>query len=177
MSLDTKKVAPTFHGLNKVQKRTLVLRDQLRWLDPRHLDTFMEGLSEYEPPAYKRINGKVVPPLVMITLKEHATRFDIGNVEFVPQDRPITPGIYHAFFTVENGAFEMRREEGMPQHDAVLESLPIHSFIAKDMRPLFEIKFNAIWARMKQINEMRQVAYNMVENEPVGEFVQGEVCS
>lgn len=177
MSADIKDVAPTFHGLNKVQRRALVLRDNLRWLDPRHLDCFLEGLNEYEPPGYKRINGTVVPPLVMITLKEHASRFDLGNVEFFPKDKPIVPGVYHTFLTVENGAFEMRREESMPQHDAVLESLPVHSYIAGTMRPLFEIKFKAIWARMKQINEMRQVAYSMVENEPVDEFVQGEVCS
>ncbi|KAF1915400.1 hypothetical protein BDU57DRAFT_530392 [Ampelomyces quisqualis] len=177
MSIDISKAAPVFHSLSQTQKRALVLRDNLRWLDPRHLDTFIEGLNEYEPPAYKRVNGTTVPPLMMVSLKEYASRFDLGNVEFYPSDKGMVPGVYHAYLTVEDGAFEMRTEKALPEDDAVLESLPIHSFIAGGMLAFFETKFKAIWARMKQINEMRQVAYGMVENEPADEFVQGETLA
>jgi hypothetical protein len=74
--------APTFYSLNKSQKRALLLRDQLRYTDAHHLDNFIEGVGDPEPPAFKRSNGVIYPPLVMVTLKDSAAQFNLGNVRF-----------------------------------------------------------------------------------------------
>ena len=166
--------APTLNNLNKPQKRALILRDQLRYLDQRHLDTFIEGIAHDEPPAYKRINGTVYPALVMTTLKDTATRFDLGNVHF-ENDVVLPNGIYRAFLTFENGRFEIRTEDALPADEANLDSVPIHVFIAKNMVHMFEGKFKAVFARMKQVNEVRQAAFNSVVNKPVEQFQEGEV--
>jgi hypothetical protein len=50
--------APTFYSLNKSQKRALLLRDQLRYTDAHHLDNFIEGVGDPEPPAFKRIQAQ-----------------------------------------------------------------------------------------------------------------------
>jgi hypothetical protein len=42
------------------------------------------------------------------------------------------------------------------------------------MVSMFETKFQAIWARRNQINELRQVAFNMT-GQPADEFQEGEV--
>jgi hypothetical protein len=175
MSANMEVVAPTFHALNKPQKRALLLRDMLRYTEPRHLDTFIEGIVDDEPPTYKRINGTVYPPLVFVALKGSAKRFDLGNVRF-DNDREVGSGIYRAYLTIEGEALQLRTEEALPADEANLDSVPIHNFIAKTMVPMFEAKFKAIWARKNQINEIRQVAFNM-STQPAEEFHAGEVCS
>lgn len=166
--------APTFNSLNKPQRRALILRDELRYLDARHLDTFIEGLTNPEPPTYKRINGTVYPALTMVTLKDVATRFDLGNVHF-DNDASLGTGVFRAYLTVEDGRFELRTDDPLPQDDANMSCVPIHVFIAKGMVQMFETKFKAIWARKNQINEIRQVAFNMCSQQPVDEFQEGEV--
>ncbi|KAF2823803.1 hypothetical protein CC86DRAFT_457440 [Ophiobolus disseminans] len=167
--------APTLNSLNKPQKRALIMRDQLRFDEQHHLDSFIEGLSYNEPPAYKRINGTIYPPLVMATLKDTATRFDLGNVHF-ESDVILPNGIYRAYLTVENGRFEIRTEDALPEDEDNLDSVPIHVFIAKNMVPMFETKFKAIYARMKQINEVRQAAFHSVQK-PVEQFLAGETLA
>jgi hypothetical protein len=165
--------APTFHSLNKPQKRALILRDQLRYTDTRHLDSFIEGIADDEPPTYKRINGTIHPALSMVTLKSTAIRFDLGNVHF-DNDTSVRSGVYRAYLTVEDGCFELRTEDALPADETNLSSVAIHSFIAKTMVPMFEAKFKAIWARKNNINEIRQTAYNMT-NQPTARFHEGEV--
>lgn len=169
-------VAPTFQRLNESQKRALILRDELRWVDRHHLDSHIEGIGPIEPPPYKRINGTIQPPLVMVTLKDIATRFHLGNVYF-DKNGNMGKGFFRAYLTFENGAFELRTEEAVPLGDASYFPVPIHSFVAGNMVSLFEAKYRAILARKNQINEMRQVAFNMASQQPVEEeFRQGEVC-
>jgi hypothetical protein len=167
--------APTFSGLNKPQRRALILREELRYQDNRHLDTFIEGISAEEPPTYTRQNGTVYPPLTEVKLKDTATRFDFGNVHF-DTDVVLGTGVFHTWLVVEGGRFELRTDEPLPPDDQVIESVPIYAFIAKQMAPLFEQKFRAIWARKNQINEIRQVAFNLADSQPVDEFQAGEVC-
>ncbi|KAH7074905.1 hypothetical protein BKA63DRAFT_543594 [Paraphoma chrysanthemicola] len=166
--------APTFNSLNKPQRRALILRDELRYVDARHLDNFIESLANPEPPTYKRINGVVYPPLTMVTLKDTATRFDLGNVHF-DNDVSLGTGVFRAHLTVEDGRFELRTDDPLPLDDGNISSVAIHVFIAKSMVPLFETKFKAIWARKNQINEIRQVAFNMCSQQPAEEFQEGEV--
>ncbi|KAH7386766.1 hypothetical protein DE146DRAFT_620541, partial [Phaeosphaeria sp. MPI-PUGE-AT-0046c] len=175
MSVYLDSEAPTFQRLNEPQKRALILRDELRYLERHHLDLHIEGIGPVEPPQYKRINGIIQPPLNMVTLKDIATHFDLGNVYF-DKNGKMGKGIFRAYLTVEDGAFELRTEAAVPLGDANHTTVPIHSFVAGNMVPLFEAKFKAIWARKNQINEMRQVAFNMASQQPVEEFRQGEVC-
>lgn len=165
--------APTLSRLNKPQKRALIMRDQLRFDEQHHLDSFIEGIAYNEPPAYKRINGTIYPALVMVTLKDTATRFDLGNVHF-ENDVILPNGIYRAYLTFENGRFEIRTEDALPADEDNLDCVPIHVFIAKNMVSMFETKFRAIYTRMKQINEIRQAAFNSVQK-PVEQFQAGEV--
>ena len=161
---------PTLACLNKPQKRALILRDQLRYLDPAHLDTFLDGLTTDEPPTYKDINGVVHPPLTQVSIKEEATQFDLGNVQF-PEEGGQT---YRAYLTVEDGRFEMRTKDALPLDDADLASVSMHRFVAENMFPLFKAKFQAIHARMEKINEARRVAFNMLDHPPA-RFEDGEV--
>jgi hypothetical protein len=174
MSANMEAIAPTFHSLNAPQKRALLLRDRLRFMIPRHLDTFIAGIADPEPPAYKRINGTVYPPLELVTLAASAKRFDLGNVRF-ENDKDYGSGIYHAYLTIEDDSLELRTEGALPADEGNFESVPIHSFIAKTMVPMFEAKFKAIWARKNQINDFRQMAFNN-SNETIQDIQEGEVC-
>ncbi|KAH4938746.1 hypothetical protein HBI46_125740 [Parastagonospora nodorum] len=170
--------APTFHSLNKAQKRALMLRDQLRWTDIPHLNEFICGLSDNEPPAYKRINGAVYPPLVMVTLRPSATRYDLGNVHFDTASDQGPAGIYRAYLTVEDDTFELRTEDALKPDEANLETVPIHSFIAKTMVGLFEAKFRTIWERKNKINQLRRSAFEIASKAPVEEaFRVGQTLS
>lgn len=161
---------PTLSNLNKPQKRALILRDQLRYLEPAHLDSYLNGVAADEPPTYKHINGAVYPPLAQVTIKDDATRFDLGNVQF-PEEGGAT---FRAYLTVEDGRFEMRTEDALPKDDAELLSASIHRFVAENMFPLYKAKYKAIHARMEKINEARRVAYNMLDHPPA-KFEDGEV--
>ena len=163
---------PTLSGLNKPQKRALILRDQLRYLEPAHLDTFLNGVTADEPPTYQHFNSATYPPLAQVTIKEEATSFDLGNVQFSDTNGKT----YRAYLTVEGGRFEIRTEDALPELDAELASVPIHRFVAENMLPLFKDKYKAIHARMEKINEARRNAYNMM-NHPPARFEDGEVCT
>ncbi|EUC42699.1 hypothetical protein COCMIDRAFT_102806 [Bipolaris oryzae ATCC 44560] len=154
--------APTFNALNKPQKRALILRDQLRFVDPQHLNGFLEGVSKNEPPTYTKVNGIIQPELTLVTLKAEATHFDLGNV-LLPEEKN---SVYRVHLLVENGHIDMRAEDPLPQDDDVLDSVPIHGFIAKGMVPLFRNKFHAIYSQMNKINGARRAAYDMANRAP-----------
>lgn len=160
----------TLSHLNKPQKRALILRDQLRYKDPQHLDSFLDGISNPEPPHYFRTNGKIQPLLREVTLKDSATRYDLGNVIFPDEGN----AVYHAYLTVEGNCFEMRTSKPLPRDDGDLDSVPIHCFIAKGIIPLFKEKFETIFARKTAINEARRLAYK-IPNVPAARFQEGEV--
>jgi hypothetical protein len=163
--------APTFDSLNKPQKRALILRDQLRFVEPQHLNSFIEGLSNDEPPTYTLVNGVIKPELVFVTLKEEASRFDLGNV-ILPEENN---SVHRVYLLVEDGQVQMSAEDPLPLDENVLDSLPIHGFIARSTVPLFKKKFHTIYTRMKKINEARRAAYSMPTQAPVL-FNDGEVC-
>jgi len=167
--------APTLSSLNTSQTRALVLRDHLRWLDPVHLDSFLEGILPVEPPAYNRINSTVYPALSMVTLKDTANRYDLGNI-YMANDDVLPHDIYHGFLTNENGRIEIRTEEAMPADDADLATVPIHFFVGRNMSDLFRDKCNAIFARMSMVNGVRQAAYKSV-NQPPLQLLEGEVST
>jgi hypothetical protein len=110
--------APVFHSLNKPQKRALMMRDSLRFVEPRHLDSYIDGIVDGEPPSYRHINGVIQPPLVKVTLKDTAARFDLGNVHFTSEPDPAKNGIRRAFLTVEDGRIELRTEDALPAEES-----------------------------------------------------------
>ncbi|KAI4944605.1 hypothetical protein J4E91_008609 [Alternaria rosae] len=163
MSLAVETVAPTFNTLNKPQKRALILRDQLRYVEPTHLNEFIEGLSNDEPPTYTRVNGVVKPDLVLVTLKEEAARFDLGNV-ILPEEKN---SIHRVYLVVDNSQVQMHVEDPLPLNENELDSHPIHGFIARGMVPLFKEKYQVLYMRVNKINEARRAAHNMPYQAPV----------
>lgn len=148
-------VAPTFNSLNKAQRRALILRDQLRYHEPRHLDRFIDGISEDEPPSYQSVNGKVHPPLKLVTIKTSAKRFELGNVLFPESNNTVL----RTHLEIDDNKIEMRTEQALPRNDDILETIAIYSFIAKTMVPMFKDKYRAILARVNKINDARKAAY------------------
>lgn len=158
-SIDLSKLTHLNH-LNRSQKRAFILRDQLKFLDAQHLDTFLSGISSPEPPRYQLINGKVQPSLTQVELKEEAVRFDLGNVLF-RKDKSIRT----VHLVVEEGSCEVREYAARPQDDADLYSVPIEQYIAMGIVPLFRAKYEAIEARKRMVNETRRYAYHAI-NQP-----------
>ncbi|KAI2487843.1 hypothetical protein Ptr902_01976 [Pyrenophora tritici-repentis] len=154
--------APTFNALDKPQRRAFILRDQLRFLDPQHLNEFLSNVSNDEPPTYTKVNGLIKPPLTLVTLKEEAKRFDLGNVYLPENDN----NVYRVHLVVENRQIQLRAEDPLPLDEDVLDSCPIHGFIARGMVPLFKEKFQSIYARKHRLNEARRAAYKMVNQPP-----------
>lgn len=163
--------SPTFRSLNRSQQRALILRDQLRYRQPQHLDEFIQGITQDEPPTYRKINGRVVPPLTLVTLTDAATRFDLGNVIFPEENN----AVHRVYLAVEDGQVDIHTEAALPKNDTDLNSAPIHAFIAKGMIPMFKEKFLAISTRKNKINDARQAAYNTPQQAQVQLFHDGEV--
>jgi hypothetical protein len=163
---------PSYTHLNRAQKRIFIIRDLLKFLDPLHLDTLLEGVADPEPPNYRIINGKVSPPLTEITLKEAATQIDLGNVRFREGTRSVIRRV-HLF--VEDGNCEMRESEALPEKDDDLDSVPIDVYLIKSTVALFQTKHEAIVSRARQLNEVRKCSFASVQktNTRVGE---GKVC-
>ncbi|KAH9860294.1 hypothetical protein IAQ61_012079 [Plenodomus lingam] len=162
--------APTFNSLNTAQKRALILRDQLRWFDPQHLDSFIDGLANPEPPDYKNINGVTTPDLVFVKLKASASRFELGNVIFPEENH----GVLHAYLIFEHGKIEMHTEEALAESEQSLDHVAIHGFIARTMVEMFKKKIGMIMARISILNEARRSAYSSPPNSPVC-IASGEV--
>lgn len=163
--------APTFNALNTAQKRALILRDQLRWNDPHHLDSFIEGLANVEPPSYQRCKGVIKPRLSLVALKESASRFDLGNVLFPEEDK----GVLHAYLVHEEGSVEIFTEQPLPERKDSLNSVAIHGFIASTMIPIFKEKIGLIMTRVNKYNEARRAAYDSPVIVPF-RFASVEVC-
>lgn len=162
---------PQVAHLNRAQKRALILRDQLKFLDPAHLDTYLDGLDDPEPPAYRLVNGQVQPPLTEITLKEGKDKLDLGNVRFRRNKQ-----IRRVHLIIENGVCEMRESEAHPEDDANLESVAIECWIAENIIPLFRAKYEAIDMRKHSLNETRCFAYQAA-NQPRIRTSDGKVCA
>ncbi|KAF2676752.1 hypothetical protein K458DRAFT_379492, partial [Lentithecium fluviatile CBS 122367] len=148
---------PSVAHMNRPQKRALILRDQLKYLEIKHLDTFLDGISDPEPPNYKLVNGKLLPPFEEVKLREGVHRFDVGNVQFVDGQRERVSRVH---FMVDNGNCELSESDALPEVDEDLNSVPIHVFIVKQMIPLFVKKYEAIEARKRTLNDLRKAARN-----------------
>jgi hypothetical protein len=163
---------PSIGHMNRPQKRALILRDQLKFLDPKHLDTFLTGIGDPEPPNYKIVNGRLHPPFAEVTLRGGATRLDLGNVRFPGDSCDRTSRVH---FMIEQGKCEMSESTALPERDDDLNSVPIHVFIVKQMIPLFMKKYVAIDTRKRSLNELRQVARGALNQHKI-QISPGKVC-
>jgi hypothetical protein len=165
-------LAPSVAHMNRPQKRAFILRDKLKWLDAKHLDSFLAGMSDPEPPNYRLMNGKLHPPFTEVTLKEDATRLNLGNVIFT---RGQHEHISQVYFMIDKGNCEMSESEALPEKDDDLDSVPIHVFIVQQMIPLFMKKYEAIENRKRSLNSLRQAARDGVNRQKV-RINPGQVC-
>lgn len=159
--------APTFSTLDAAQRRALILRDQLRYVEPHYLDANFEGVGDPEPPRFTMIEGVVHPPLTLLTLKVSAKSFDLGNVVF-PEEGDM---VNRVLLVVEGGRVEMRTMEALKE-DGIIDSIPIHNLIAGAIVDLFKEKHEAIIMRMTFLNHARQAAYELAQRAALG---NGEV--
>jgi hypothetical protein len=164
---------PSISHMNRPQKRTLILRDQLKFLDTKHLDTFLTGIGDPEPPNYKVVNGKLHPPFAEIVLKEGATQLDLGNVQFTKNEREWVSRVH---LVIAQGKCEMSESDALPIKDDDLNSVSIHAFLVEQMIPLFMKKYEAIDTRKRSLNELRQVARGALSQQKI-RISPGKVCS
>lgn len=155
--------------LNPRQARVQNIKDELKPLDLDHLQSFLEGLSDPEPPNYRKVNGIVEPPLVKVTMKESATTYEVGNVEFTA-----TGEIHSVGLGVKDGEVEIYLFEALQKDSGHPLCYPIHDTVLIDLIPLWEAKHKAIKQRMLQINDVRAYAYNS-PNQPEPRLTYGKV--
>lgn len=155
--------------LNSAQTRAQDLLEDLKNLDLDHLQSFMEGVCDPEPPAYKKVNGKIEPPLAKITLREGANVYRLGNV-VNPEDN----SIYNADCVVENNKLELLASEPLPQEPSGLLSHPIIDEVMSQLIDHWGEKFKAIKQRIAQLNDLRTQAYNS-PNQPGTRLSYGKV--
>lgn len=150
----------SYGHMNRAQKRAFILRDQLKYTELHHLDVFLEGIGNPEPPAYKRTSSGIHPPYSEVTIKDSAKVFDLGNVELK------TKGISRIVLKVVNTEFRILDEEMIPKDESNFESVPISYMVVYSMLPQFKSKYEAIYSRMLAINELRRHAFEEARNKP-----------
>jgi len=164
---------PCMAHMNLAQKRVIILRDLLKHLETKHLNTFLVGIEDPEPPNYRCTEGRVHPPLTEITQRESATRLDLGNVIFSKEGQADRVARVH--FSIEQGKCEMSESDALPAKDDDLNSVPIHVIIVEQMVELFVNKYKAIDTRKRCLNELRQVARGAA-SQPMVCISPGKVC-
>lgn len=156
--------------LNRPQKRAQAIKEELTYLDPSHLDTFIEGVAEIEPPRYRRVGAKIVPDLVLVTLKKGANIYNLGNV----YDND-THEIKNVDIRMDNGInANLDRSDRLPKDDGNFLSTPILHFVAQTFVPLWKAKFQTIKQHQLDINSKRSYAHNLL-NQKVRFTVDGQV--
>lgn len=153
--------------LNPAQARVQKIKDELRTLDIDHLHSFLEGITDPEPPNYQKVTGVVKPPPAKVTLKESATTYKVGNVEFEDEIHAIS-------LVVKDGVVEVKFDDALPRDSGNSLCFPIHDAVLLDLIPLWEVKYKAIKHRMAQINDVRAYAYNC-PNQPEPRLKYGKV--
>ena len=174
--MDSTTDVPTYAHLNRAQKRIFIIRDTLRILDPRHLDTFLSDVADPEPPNYRLVGTNIQPPLAEITVKDDAAEIDLGNVRFHEADDNTIIRRVHLY--IEDEHCEMRESEAMPEVEADLDSVPIDVYLIKSTVGLFQEKFEAVKKRCRQLNKVRECAYAAVVEMKGGPQTlgHGKVC-
>ena len=149
-----------FDHLNRAQQRAFILRDQLKYTDPRYLDMFINGIANPEPPLYKAINGTVQPPLKAVTIKEEAKSFDLGNVEFKNKQ------VKRIILNVVNDEYNIDADEPLPPDSRNIQTVPINYLVAQSTLPQVKAKYEAIHDRVQAINQLRRHMFDEARRKP-----------
>jgi hypothetical protein len=145
------------------------MKEDLKNHDPNHLRSFLEGISDPEPPHYRKMNGKTEPPLEKVTLKPDANNFHVGNVIMAEGS-----AVRYIYFTVNKDEVEACETDALPKDQANPLSVTIPQVILLDLYPLWDAKFKAIKQCLLQVNDVRSYAYN-APNQPGRNFSYGKV--
>jgi hypothetical protein len=155
--------------LNSAQARAQAMKEDLKNLNLDHLQSFLEGISDPEPPHYTKVDGRVWPTLRKVTLREGANTYHVGNVMFVDENT-----IHNVDLVVEHAEVEAYMHDALPKDLNNPLTQPIIDAILVDLIPLFDVKFKAIKERMFLINDVRAYAHN-APNSPEQRFKYGKV--
>ncbi|KAF2273856.1 uncharacterized protein EI97DRAFT_480032 [Westerdykella ornata] len=151
-----------YSHLNTAQSRVHAMKADLQNFDTDHLQSFLDGISDPEPPDYRKVNGKVVPSLQKVTLKESANKYHIGNVLFTVE---LPNEVQDVSLLVQKGEVDVFMDDPIPKDPNNPLSYPILDSIFMDLIPLWGAKYKAIKQRMVQINDVRAYAHN-APNQP-----------
>ncbi|KAF2012701.1 hypothetical protein BU24DRAFT_494659 [Aaosphaeria arxii CBS 175.79] len=157
---------------NRAQLRTQTMKEELKNVEPTHLDMFLSGIANREPPIYQIIDGKVQPPLATVIIKEDANRYDFGNVSLCEE---AGGGVHHVWVTIENGHAEAHVKEPLPRDPGDLLTAVILDSVFVHLFELWKQKYEAIQLHARQVNEARSVAHHAANMQreifPYGETI------
>ncbi|KAF2738577.1 hypothetical protein EJ04DRAFT_40733 [Polyplosphaeria fusca] len=156
--------------LNKKQKRIHELKNQLDNSMTEHLNTFLDGVAEIEPPKYRDVDGVVMPSLVQIKLKEGANVLDLGNVYFSEDN--VTRRVK---MSIEKGRLKTIKLDPLPEDSLNPPSNPIHAHFVKGMEALWKAKYQWIRDHCDTLNLARSFMHNSVKIVPRRRSVDGQI--
>jgi hypothetical protein len=162
----------SFEHMNRAQKRAFILRDQLKYEEEQHLDVFIDGICNPEPPRYRRTSNGVQPPYEQVTIKHSTTRFDLGNVEFSDKS------VRRVFLVCVGNSYEMHESDAISPDEDNFNSVPLNYYVAQNIMPSFKKKYEAIYARVQRINDVRQHMWEQARTRPPktpSRFKEGKV--
>lgn len=162
----------SFEHMNRAQRRAFILRDQLKYDEEQHLNVFIDGIRSTEPPRYKRTSSGVQPAYEEVTIKQSTTRFDLGNVEFSDKS------VRRVHLACVGDSYEMHESDAISPDEDDFNSVPLNYYVAQKIMPSFKKKYEAIYARVQRINDMRRHVYEQACNRPPkgpSRFKEGKV--
>jgi hypothetical protein len=157
--------------LNRAQKRAHAIKDELHQLDSDHLDTFIDGIANFEPPKYRRVGANIVPDLVMVDLKKGAEIYNIGNVYYHHANEIKNVSLH---IELPTRKFKIVRSERLPNDERNFLATPIHQFVAQEFVSLWKAKYQRIVEHRDLINETRKYAHHLL-SQPPRRSVNGKV--
>ncbi|KAH7117001.1 hypothetical protein B0J11DRAFT_593104 [Dendryphion nanum] len=142
--------------LNKSQLRALQISEEFKNLSREHLLTFVNGISNPEPPHYQMIDGQISPSLELVTLKVGAIQYDFGNVQFCKSSE-----VNQVKIVYENRSVNQHLGKPYQGDDKANPSIvPILDDVYIDLVYLWKAKYDAIMLLMYQTNDIRRYAHN-----------------
>ncbi|KAF2652324.1 hypothetical protein K491DRAFT_760415 [Lophiostoma macrostomum CBS 122681] len=157
-----------YSHLNSSQLRVQSIKEELKNHNVLHLETFIDGINDPEPPDYRKVNGKIQPSLAQVTLKDGAKKYDMGNV-FFSEDSSTS----RVMLAMERGEVEAYRLDPHPKDPNNPLSSSILDNIFVSLLPLWKAKYEAIIRRMDSINQVRVYAHN-APHQPEKKFSYGK---
>ncbi|KAF2474088.1 uncharacterized protein BDR25DRAFT_385548 [Lindgomyces ingoldianus] len=144
--------------LNRSQIRAQHISEDLQNFHVDHLNTFIEGVSDPEPPKYQYVKGEIQPPLAEVSIKEEGMIYDFGNV-FFEKDHTIR----RVKANVENGKAHIQQSEQLPRDDNNSLTIPVAQFVVSNLYKVWKAKHQEIAMRKDNINAVRAYAHSLLK--------------